>query len=541
MSQYISSITINQGLVTHVTFAPIAASDLPVSGVVPGGYASPNLVIDQFGRITSAVNGGGGSGTVTTVSIVSANGVSGSVANPTTTPAITITLGAITPTSVAASGTVTGSNLSGSSSGTNTGDQTITLTGDVTGSGSGSFAATIAANAVTYAKMQQASATTLLGNSTGGLANVQELTLGTGLAFSTTTIAVQYGTSSSTACVGNDARLSNARTPVGTALTSASIWVGSGSNLAAEVVVSGDVTITNAGVTAIGAAKVTNAMLAGSIAASKLVGTDIATVGTVASGVWKGALRGYIDGLVLSNDGGTPLTVLDIAAGQCSDSTNAFGMVLAAFTKNCAAAWASGTGNGGNFAASSLTNATWYHVFLIRKTSDGSIDAGIDTSITAANIPTGYGTYRRIGSILTDGSAHVIAFHQYGDEFYWDTSVLDVNAVSNATTAISYTLSVPSGLKVQAILNASRFCNSGNTGYIYLSSLDSVDLATSFTACIQSGQFGASATAAETFAPLRVWTNTTQQIRFRADTAGGGTNTNRIRTLGWLDLRGRNA
>lgn len=58
-------------------------------------------------------------GTVTSVSVVTANGVSGSVANATTTPAITLTLGAITPTSVAASGTVTGSNLSG----TNTGDQ----------------------------------------------------------------------------------------------------------------------------------------------------------------------------------------------------------------------------------------------------------------------------------------------------------------------------------------------------------------------------------------------------------------------------------
>lgn len=63
---------------------------------------------------------GAGTGTVTNVSVVTANGVSGSVANPTTTPAITLSLGAITPTSVAASGTVTGSNLSG----TNTGDQT---------------------------------------------------------------------------------------------------------------------------------------------------------------------------------------------------------------------------------------------------------------------------------------------------------------------------------------------------------------------------------------------------------------------------------
>lgn len=41
---------------------------------------------------------------------------------------------------------------------------------------------------------------------------------------------------------------------------------------------------------------VTNAMLAGSIAASKLIGTDIATVGTVTSGVWQGTAvaNGYL-------------------------------------------------------------------------------------------------------------------------------------------------------------------------------------------------------------------------------------------------------
>lgn len=41
-----------------------------------------------------------GSGTVTSVSVTTANGVSGSVATATTTPAITLTLGAITPSSV---------------------------------------------------------------------------------------------------------------------------------------------------------------------------------------------------------------------------------------------------------------------------------------------------------------------------------------------------------------------------------------------------------------------------------------------------------
>ena len=70
-----------------------------------------------FVRVNGATVGplidsaGGGTGTVTTVSVVTANGVSGSVANPTTTPAITVTLGNITPVSVAASGNVTGANL----------------------------------------------------------------------------------------------------------------------------------------------------------------------------------------------------------------------------------------------------------------------------------------------------------------------------------------------------------------------------------------------------------------------------------------------
>jgi len=63
-------------------------------------------------------------------------GISGNIGTST----IYIGLGNITPTSVAATGTVTGSNLSGA----NTGDQTITLTTDVTGSGTGTFAATLA-------------------------------------------------------------------------------------------------------------------------------------------------------------------------------------------------------------------------------------------------------------------------------------------------------------------------------------------------------------------------------------------------------------
>lgn len=61
------------------------------------------------------------------------------------------------------------------------------LTGDVT-SASGSVATTISAGVVTNAKLATAPATTLKGNPTGGVAAVQDLTLGATLAFSGTSL-----------------------------------------------------------------------------------------------------------------------------------------------------------------------------------------------------------------------------------------------------------------------------------------------------------------------------------------------------------------
>lgn len=106
----------------------------------------PDLALIHKGYVDDAIAGVGG-GTVTSVSVTTANGVSGSVATATTTPAISVTLGAITPTSVngvvvsgsstptlAVTGTSTISGThSGTSSGTNTGDQTTSgTTGRVT-------------------------------------------------------------------------------------------------------------------------------------------------------------------------------------------------------------------------------------------------------------------------------------------------------------------------------------------------------------------------------------------------------------------------
>jgi hypothetical protein len=123
------------------TFRALASADIPANAANTSGNAatatalaangtnctagSYPLGVDASGNAEGCTVASGGGGTVSSVSVTTANGVSGSVANATTTPAITLTLGAITPSSVAAVGTVTGSNLSG----TNTGDQT-TITGN---------------------------------------------------------------------------------------------------------------------------------------------------------------------------------------------------------------------------------------------------------------------------------------------------------------------------------------------------------------------------------------------------------------------------
>jgi hypothetical protein len=79
-----------------------------VYGELGFNSADGKLYVGNFSDVATQV-GAGGSGTVTSISVVTANGVSGSVATSTTTPAITVTLGAITPSSVTVSGVITAS------------------------------------------------------------------------------------------------------------------------------------------------------------------------------------------------------------------------------------------------------------------------------------------------------------------------------------------------------------------------------------------------------------------------------------------------
>jgi hypothetical protein len=81
--------------------------------------------------------GAGGGGTVSIVSVTTANGVSGTVANATTTPAISLNLGAINPTSVGL--TTSGSAIFSTTTEGTANDGALNVSGNASLSGTTSF------------------------------------------------------------------------------------------------------------------------------------------------------------------------------------------------------------------------------------------------------------------------------------------------------------------------------------------------------------------------------------------------------------------
>lgn len=84
--------------------------------------------------------------------------------------------------------------------------------GDITVSGSGATW-TIDNDAVTFAKIQNVTDARVLGRSAGSAGDCQELTVSAPLTLAAGALGVSVGTLGTDVCAGNDARLSNARTP----------------------------------------------------------------------------------------------------------------------------------------------------------------------------------------------------------------------------------------------------------------------------------------------------------------------------------------
>lgn len=183
---------------------------------------------------------------------------------------------------------------------------------------------------------------------------------------------------------------------------------------------------------------------------------------------WYGLLAGtgpadptMLTGLTIANNTTDAAHDIDIAAGSAGSEGGILLSLAATMTKQLDAAWAAGNNAGGLFSGA-IAASTWYHVFVIRKDSDGSIDAGFDTDIGAANIPAGYTEFRRIGSVKTDGASAILAFVQSGNWFHWSSPVLDINTLTGATN-LTQVINVPPGVECQADISCTITRSGGNT------------------------------------------------------------------------------
>jgi hypothetical protein len=177
---------------------------------------------------------------------------------------------------------------------------------------------------------------------------------------------------------------------------------------------------------------------------------------------------------------------------------------------------------------------TVYYVFLIRKDSDGSIDALFSLSATAPTMPAGYTYKRKIMSVCTDAAANIRPFTQTEDEVKFKTPVNDYpEAALASTNRIAYALSVPPLMRA-IITDITYWSGAATNHYFWIDDANRVDAAASVTNC--DAEYYASAT----FIARRdeILTNASRQIYAR------GTNVGillHIMTRGWIDDRGRDA
>jgi len=233
---------------------------------------------------------------------------------------------------------------------------------------------------------------------------------------------------------------------------------------------------------------------------------------------------GHISGLVLSHDTDTEHDI-NVTAGKARDATDVADMVLASeITKQVDAAWAVGNDAGGMDTGAVPASAT-VHVWLIKRSDTGVVDALFSISATAPTIPANYDYKRLIGSYRTDASNNILNGDWWGTgtnrTFMYDTPILDVSTANSGTSAVTAALSTPGGIAVRAHVNIADAA-----GTPYASALNNADMVPSITLAPLATE-GSNTHQAGTLAT--VITNTSSQIRYRclADVAIY------IATLGW--------
>lgn len=243
--------------------------------------------------------------------------------------------------------------------------------------------------------------------------------------------------------------------------------------------------------------------------------------------------RGYLFGGEISNNATDLTNDLDIAAGVAATDDAAPGMMVwSAVTRQLDVAY--GTGNGGRF-DSAIADGTW-HIFAC--TNGTLVAIGMSQSLNptgAANYPSGYTKYRRLGSRVRISGAWRRVVQRGDRHMMLDALAQTGNPIATTTSAALLALSgIPTGIEVDALFEASYTSATVSAGALLSSPIvnDSAPGAGNAGSNVGHIQVASQYTAGS----LRLRTNTSGQIRHRAGASGNLY----IAVHGWFDDRGSN-
>jgi hypothetical protein len=269
---------------------------------------------------------------------------------------------------------------------------------------------------------------------------------------------------------------------------------------------------------------------------------DLQTVASSGLALWSGAIYG----LTLSNNVSDATNDIDIATGVAMDSTNvSIGALTTALTKRLDANWTAGTGQGMRYSGAAITNTT-YHLWLCWKAAGADVDVYADPSPVAATAlahlqaETGGSSYlymRRIGSIVRVSNA-IKAFVQVGDIFRWKGAIRDVNVSNLGTTAVQYTLTVPTGLTtIEAF--GSFYCNTNASRRVRIYSPQTNDDAAAEAGAGMDAITVAGGGDSDTIYATGSFRDLTNSGGALFAISDGASTVLQMWTKGWIDTRGR--
>lgn len=260
-----------------------------------------------------------------------------------------------------------------------------------------------------------------------------------------------------------------------------------------------------------------------------------------------GLPSGHIYGCIVANSAGDVTNDLDFGAGECRDSTNAVNITCPAMAgKRIDAGWTAGAAGGLRNSGAALADVT-YHLYAVM-TAAGVVDYYAHTSLVVATVLTalqaeaGGASYvyaRRVDSWNRVAGALQLKVRD-GDNVVFLAGTLDITTNNPGTSAVTDDLpSMPDGLQVIADLILAYDFNNTADGTCLITDLAATDVAPVAGTATQ-GQVICPTNAGSAFiaAPVRVRTNTTKQIRYRASASAAGMDI-RVTARGYTDTRGR--